>query len=294
MPQPSIMLTRAGEFRKVYRALKRKPQLFERTPIVFCEGDSWFSTPAAMNLLDWLVYPSAADNEAGVPVFGRGGLFFRTERSGSLATQMFTAKAVDRLVKWFEGFEFDLVLLSAGGNDFVDEFLAELFEGEAAMSVADAFGRVVQSGRYQEVLQAYDRVISAFKAAHPAVPIIAHTYDYPIRLGVAGDLSLGNIGLVALIKDSVGPWIGNHIAQILPAQADQCAFARRLIDGFESEVLRKLRAKHLDVFDYVDLRGTLADPADWFDEMHPNSAGFAKLADVFAAGMRANLDFGWA
>ena len=48
----SLMTTRRGEFRTLYRALARQPAAFASTPIVFCEGDSWFSTPLAMNLLD--------------------------------------------------------------------------------------------------------------------------------------------------------------------------------------------------------------------------------------------------
>ncbi|MBD8527824.1 SGNH/GDSL hydrolase family protein [Pseudomarimonas arenosa] len=291
MPSPSMMLTRAGEFRKVYRALKRKPALFQQTPIVFCEGDSWFSTPAAMNLLDWLVYPSAADNARGVPVFGRGGSFFRTEHSGDLAVDIFSTKATRRLVDWFEGFEFDLVLLSAGGNDFVDDFLKALFQGDSAMSVNQAIAKVRQSGRYEEVRQAYLRLIKAFKAARPGVPIVAHTYDYPVKLGEAGGLTLANIGAVALIKNTIGPWIGNHIRHVLPLVPDQQAFARQLIDGFVSSVLEPLRNEHGDVFDYVDLRGTLSRRELWFDEMHPTSAGFHALAKVFAAELKRKLDF---
>lgn len=41
------------------------------------------------------------------------------------------------------------------------------------------------------------------------------------------------------------------------------------------------------LFDYVDLRGTLDSEAQWFDEMHPTSAGFHLLA---APLRRAVLD----
>ena len=78
----SLMNTHRGEFRRLYRELTRKPKLFASTPIIFCKGDSWFSTPLSMNLLDWLVFPTPKDEEKGVPLFGAGGLFFRTEDSG--------------------------------------------------------------------------------------------------------------------------------------------------------------------------------------------------------------------
>lgn len=53
---------------------------------MFCEGDSWFSTPLTMNLLDWLVFPTPEEEELGIPIRGRGGLFYRDEATGSQAT----------------------------------------------------------------------------------------------------------------------------------------------------------------------------------------------------------------
>ncbi|MEJ2789523.1 MULTISPECIES: hypothetical protein [unclassified Pseudoxanthomonas] len=79
----SLMTTRRGEFRTLYRALARKPAAFASTPIVFCEGDSWFSTPLSMNLLDWLVFPASEDEKKGVPLFGAGGLFFLTKTAAT-------------------------------------------------------------------------------------------------------------------------------------------------------------------------------------------------------------------
>ena len=293
MPQSqSLMTTRRGEFRELYRRLKRKPDAFAATPIVFCEGDSWFSTPLSMNLLDWLVWPAPADEARGVPLFGAGGLFFRTEDSGDLALDMFSARGIRDLADWYDGFEFDLVLLSAGGNDFVDAFLGETFRGAGRMRVAEAYEQVVQTGRYEQVRDAYRALVERFQRIRPGTPILAHSYDYPQRMGEPARLTLGNIGAAALLKQGVGPWIGNRIAHVLPDAADQRRFARQLIDGFVERVLVPLRdARDTGrVFDFVDLRGTLAQPSQWFDEMHPTGAGFAALADRFRRGMRAKLD----
>ncbi len=293
MPQSqSLMTTRRGEFRELYRRLKRKPGAFEATPIVFCEGDSWFSTPLSMNLLDWLVWPAPGDEARGVPLFGAGGLFFRTENSGDLALDMFSARGIRDLADWYEGFEFDLVLLSAGGNDFVDGFLERTFRGAGRMGVDAAYQRVVDTGRYEQVREAYRALVARFSAIRPGTPILAHSYDYPRRMGEPAQLTLGNIGAAALLEHGVGPWIGNRIAHVLPDAADQGRFARRLIDGFVERVLAPLRDAHDSgrVFDFVDLRGTLTQPAQWFDEMHPTGAGFARLAERFRRGMRAKLD----
>ena len=291
MPSQSVLATRVGQFREIHRALKRRPALLAATPVVFCEGDSWFSTPLAMNLLDWLVFPSPEDERRGVPVFGAGGLFLRKEHSGDLATDMFTASKVRRLAGWYEGFDFDIALLGAGGNDFVGPFLKRVFAGAPRMTPAQAFERVVASGRHAQVLAAYLRVVAAFVAARPHTPILAHTYDYPLALGRAGTLGVAGLGAAALLKREVGPWIAPHVAHALPAVADPRDFARRLIDGFEQRVLRVVRDDPASrgLFDYVDLRGTLASEDQWFDEMHPTSAGFHLLAAKLRAAVVARL-----
>lgn len=288
----SLLSTRRGEFRTLYRALSRKPEAFASTPIVFCEGDSWFSTPLSMNLLDWLVWPAPETEARGVPLFGAGGLFFRAEDSGDMATDMFSPRRLRDLAGWYGGFAFDLVLLSAGGNDFADRFLRETFNAAPRMAPESAWQRVADSGRYERVRDAYRDLILRFQDIHPDTPVLAHSYDYPRLLGQPARLTLGNIGAAALLRQGVGPWIGNRIAHVLPAVADQRRFARHLIDGFVDRVLVPLRDDRRTgrTFDFVDLRGTLARDALWFDEMHPTGDGFALLAERFRRDMRSKLD----
>jgi lysophospholipase L1-like esterase len=276
-----MMVPLRGQFREIYRAVKRKPALAATTPIIFCEGDSWFSTPLSMNTLDWIVYPTPEDEARGVPLFGSGGLFFRAEHSGDLATDIFTDKKVKSLLSWYKGFDFDAVLLSAGGNDFVGTFLDRTFTGSSQMDAASAFATVVSTGRYEAVLRSYQRIVGAFQKAKPNVPILAHTYDYPILMGQAAHLTLANLGAIATFKRRIGPWIQPNVDHVLTTVAEQRKFAKLLIDGFEELVLRPLKHDPVlgSVFDYVDLRGTLPRSDQWFDEMHPTGSGFHQLAD---------------
>ncbi|MDG2517726.1 hypothetical protein [Lysobacter soli] len=277
---PSTITTQRGEFRRIYRALQRKPELAARTPVFFCEGDSWFSTPLAMNLLDWLVFPTPEDEERGVPQFGAGGLFFRIEKSGDLAIDIFSERRIADLVDWYGGFEFDAVLISAGGNDFVADFLKGLFVGQSSMTPEQAFARVERSRRFEEVRGAYQRFLRAFKRTRPNTPILAHTYDYPQRMGEPARLTVANLGAAALLRDNIGPWIAPNIAHVLPQVAQQKRFAALLIDGFHDQVLAPLaaRAEFSGLFTFVDLRGTLRQADAWFDEMHPTGAGFHTLS----------------
>lgn len=286
MPSNLSLLPPAGRFVEIYRRLESNKALFNRTPIVFCEGDSWFSTPLAMNILDWLVYPTPDEEEQGVPVIGRGGLFFRDEASGSLATEMFTTKGVKRLMKYYGAFEFDIALLSGGGNDFVGTFLKKMFSGlTSERTPEEAFERIVSSGRYDVVYQAWELMLSSMVTLRPKTPIVTHTYCYPLKLGAAGPLTLRNIGAAALFKKDVGPWIGPFVGTVLPGLDAQRALAKMMINGFFERVLTPLQEdkRFRRVFRVLDIRNDCPDESDWFDEMHPTGASFHRLSKKFAA-----------
>jgi len=298
MPQSSA-LSQRGQFRAMYKGLKDERRL-DRTPVIFCEGDSWFSTPLAMNLLDWIVSPAPEDEERGVPQFGQGGLFFRVERSGDQAApqrehpgrSMFTQENVDDLLGWFSRFDFDAVLLSAGGNDFVDTWLGQALKGQTGLTPREAFDVIESTGRYDQVRDAYAFFLGAFHRAKPRVPFLAHTYDYPRLIGTKAEFGLRNLGVAALLKKSIGPWIGPNIRDALGDDIVKGRqFAKLMIDGFVEQVLDPLKKdpRFGGMFDYVDLRGRLPDDAQWNDEMHPTEAGFHTLAGVFRARLIQKL-----
>ena len=255
---------------------------------MFCEGDSWFSTLLAMNILDWLVFPTPEEEERGVPLVGRGGLFYRDERSGSLATEMFTREGIRKLMAPYKAFEFDIALLSGGGNDFVGDFLKTTFARKPPMTVSRAIAHVSSTGRFAAVKSAYEDVLTAMIAARPMTRIIGHTYAYPVRIGRPADLTLANIGAVALLRKNAGPWIGPNVQGVLPAVDDQRLFARKLIDAFAEEVMMPLAAdrRFRGNFRVIDLRNDCPNEADWFDEMHPTGACFHRLSKKFQEQIR--------
>ncbi|UHQ19064.1 hypothetical protein LVB87_12855 [Lysobacter sp. KIS68-7] len=286
----SVQTTRRGEFRRIMRALENKPALRARTPVVFCEGDSWFSTPLAMNLLDWLVFPTPQEEARGVPIVGQGGLFFRAEHSGDLALDIFKPRNFNDLMRWYGGFDFDIALLSAGGNDFVGTFLEKTFARLGPMTPQAAFDVVrTKTTRYADVRNAYASGLARMLAVRPNTPIIGHTYAYPLRMGVAAELTLANIGAIALMKDDIGPWIGPPMKHVLPTVAEQRQFARLLIDGFVELVLEPLARdpRFAGRYRFIDLRTQAPNVSDWFDEMHPTGETFHRLSKPFAAEIAA-------
>lgn len=269
--------TAFGKFKHYYRALRRAG-LLDRVPVLLSEGDSWFSTPLYYNLVDWLevASPSAA--------------FSRMEDSGDEALNMFSAGNLKQIGTRLREIEFDALLISAGGNDFVGDFLASTFADAPPMGVEEALARVVKTGRFTAVYKAYEALIQTAVKARPQIQILAHSYDYPILMGEPAELSIENIGLAAFFKRRIGDWIALHVKRALPEAAEQRAFARSLIDHFWEQVLEPLRKAHPANFHLVDLRGTLPEAAHWNDEMHPNGAGFKLLAQAYRAQLRGLLD----
>jgi lysophospholipase L1-like esterase len=274
----SISLTTVGKFRETYRALARARSssgapLIDSTPVILSEGDSWFATPLYPNLMDGVAHAVQ-------------GLFLRVERPGDTAVTMFARANTARLIDHLRTFRFDVMLLSAGGNDFVDEFLARTFRGAGAMTPTQALARVAATGLYEKVRRAYQGFIDRAARASPETRFIVHTYAYPRLLGVPAHPTVTQLGLIALFKRSFGDWIARHIVTALPARGDQVIFVRGLVDRFHDEVLSGLTDADIRI---VDLRDEIADDTLWNDEMHPTAAGFEQLAPRLVAAVRNAL-----
>ncbi len=268
--------TEYGKFINHYRALDRAGRLSD-TPIILSEGDSWFSTPLYYNLIDWL--------EVRAPK----AVFIRMENSGDLALNIFSGGNLRSVSSRLKAFEFDVLLLSAGGNDFVDRFLRDTFKSAASMSPEAALERVIATGRFEDVLHAYQRMLDGAFKARPGIQVLTHTYDYPRLMGASATLSVEQIGLIALFKRSIGDWIGKYVKHVLANEDLQRAFSKLLIDAFFERVLEPLKTQYGDGLHVVDFRGQLTNDVDWNDEMHPSGAGFARLADIFRVKLRAAL-----
>ncbi len=257
--------TEYGKFINHYRALERANRL-TGTPLILSEGDSWFSTPLYYNLVDWL--------EVRAP----NAVFMRMEASGEKAVDIFSGGNLRSVSSRLKAFEFDVLLLSAGGNDFVDRFLRDTFRHAQPMTPQVALQKVVDTDRYGQVHRAYQRMLDAAFKARPGLRVITHTYDYPRLMGQPAELSVEQIGLVALIKRDIGDWIARHVQSALRSVAEQIAFAKLLIDQFFERVLKPLMQQYGNSLEVVDFRETLSQDGDWNDEMHPTGAAFERLA----------------
>jgi lysophospholipase L1-like esterase len=272
--------TKFEAFRDTYNLIRKQKDGLANTTVVLSEGDSWFAFPLDnFNLLDVVT--------TLVP-----GLYLRLEDNGDEAVQMFRkdGRNLDRIGDHLKHFDFDAVLISAGGNDIVGEHLQGVFAGQKTLTPAAAV-ELVKAARFDIVRQSYQNLIDVVrKKGNGKVPILAHTYDYPVQLGVPAELDLKGIGLIALLVSKVGDWIGSYVKAVIPQKADQLEFVRLLLDAFRDDILVPLQRANADIFRFCPLLGTLGpDPTLWHDELHPSDAGFQQLGEKFAAQLKTLL-----
>lgn len=261
----------------------------ESHPAILYWGDSWFSTPLYLNL----ARQSARRIE---------GLGMIIGKPGAEAADLFSAREVDRVGDRIDKNPFDLVCLSAGGNDCLTDRLAAAFPewtsgtpGRQKLRADEAY-RIFKSGQTLErVHAAYDRLLARLEdiqARRPGLRVVGHPY-VPIQLiGRKASLTTANIGLIAWLKNDVGPWLWPPLQHVVRDKDEAREFARLMLeDGFRDSVLLKLQEKYPGLFRVADFSAVqgIDSEAFWNDEIHPNEAGFDLLASSFNDALRNAL-----
>ncbi|MBY5482241.1 hypothetical protein HFO84_33710 [Rhizobium leguminosarum] len=209
------------------------------------EGDSWFQYPFLIeDVVDHLFVPWAIYSCSG---------------AGDLLSDM---ARQDEVIAAVVAERPDVVLLSGGGNDLLgDGRLARYLKPHAAgMSAADhvtdAFNDLMAS-----IIEIYRDLIGKTLSAG-ARRVVCHSYDYAIPNG--------------------GPWLGRPMIKLgITDRQLQRDIIRILIDRFHVALTAMVSGFSGSVV-VADCRGTVADN-EWFDELHPTSFGFGKVARIIRA-----------
>jgi len=259
-------------------------------PAILYWGDSWFSTPLYLNL--------ARQSAKRIQ-----GLNMIIGKPGATAAELFGEARVSELADRIQSNPFDLVCLSAGGNDCLDENLAGVFKDwmgkhpkrSDRLDAVQAFAIFQSSKLLDGVTRSYDRLLKCLKkiqTQRPGLRVIGHPYVPIDRIGQPADLSVDNIGLIAWFKDDVGPWLWGPMQKVLTNKTEGKAFARlMLVEGFHNSVLLALEQKYPGLFSVVDYSSVTAThgSAFWNDEIHPTERGFDLLASPFNQAIKAAL-----
>ena len=256
---------------------------------ILAEGDSWFSMGAI---------PST--NLTSELRFARSAIVVNAAYPGDTIRHMSEISDNQPLRKMLVernfAFEWDLILLSGGGNDLIDAALGLVVAPPAgAAGSTDPAGYVnhARLATLVEDVQAGYRRIAALRAASevPAnrtIPIVAHMYDYPTPRNSPARF----VGIPVR-----GPWLFpalNSAGVVDPTlrQAISDYLLRALGDGIAA---LRTGAGAIVNFHVVKTRDTLerAQPGatgssgDWQNEIHPNVTGYKNLGEKVVAAIEA-------
>jgi lysophospholipase L1-like esterase len=261
---------------------------------VLAEGDSWFTIAAipSSNLLlelrlgRWtqilnLAYPG--DTLRGIEKLARN-----KDLKRFLAKKNFCS-------------HFDALLLSGGGNDLIDGVGALIRTTPAAgadpSSPASYIDGEAFAALLQKVQDAFATIVALRDSQHSLSrnsPAFVHTYDYATPRNAPARF----VGALPI----AGPWLFKAFAGSGIEIALQQRIADLLTDGLADALLQLdaetgSEGRKLPAFHVVDTRDTLvrANPTehgnsnDWLNEIHPNLAGYRKIAARLTARINAVL-----
>ena len=260
---------------------------------VLAEGDSWFTIGGVpiWNLLYSLEFPATNI----VVTLAKPGDTLKS--MAEICNNSELRFAMDKL----HGYDWDAIILSAGGNDLIDYASGKTSE-DSIIIPEDERGLVNGPADYvdqrklaqlmQYIQEGYTRIVAlrdAPKSSCKGAPVIVHTYDL-----VTPTNSPATIGPITL-----GPWLFPALQRANIPTTDWIALADYLLAVLRDTILELAApgAKQLANFHVVETQGTISravlgsvgESNDWLNEIHPNKNGYEKLAKKLSAKLGAIL-----
>ncbi|OMP75139.1 caspase family protein [[Flexibacter] sp. ATCC 35208] len=227
---------------------------------IVSEGDSWFQHPLVRDIIDHLskVYAIYCTAAAGDTL---SNYLSQDKKQGEYF--------LDALVEYSPGY----FLISGGGNDILGaqfrQFLIDVVNDETKADkrpgkyLKDSF-----QNKLDGLMEIYKALFMLLKTTQPALQVIVHGYDYPIKL-----------------NDPKHGWLGRYmIEKGIADPEDRRLTIRYIMDEFNRKLIDV--CKEFENVHYLDVRNIVlyneADKIDqWYDEIHPNGEGFQQIAMRF-------------
>ena len=246
------------------------------TKKILIEGDSWVSHP----------FPGVTNIALQINSFNPNEyLILNLAEPGDEANAIFKPhgkqmKKLKRLLdteRW--GDTFDLIFLSAAGNDIVGPEIVSKGYVKNKRDFPNLHGRELITDNYYDsvskVVDGYSRFLKmrGTSSLNAKTPVITHVYSYlkPREIGT-------HIGSLKFNKG----WIKRHLKhQGISSGDEQYEIVCEMLDAFYRRIIA-LEGEFSD-FMVADTRTVLSkngspDMDLWYDEIHPNQKGFKKVA----------------
>lgn len=252
------------------------PHFNNYAQLLLAEGDSWF----AWGYLGFDVAPNILNRLN----FGKKTATLNYAYSGHTIGDMAGMAISAGFMQEMSARKFHAILLSGGGNDLFDAL-----KGGNILKAPDAGADPNDPASYIDVAELdalknyvtlnYRQILSwrlKPTSLNKTTPVLLHTYDVPMPRP-APALAYG--------QPAAGPWL--HPA--LDAVNAPAALRFDIIEEIAMDMLDSIRAFHNPAggIHVVDTCGgtltpaaaaTTGNDADWENEIHPNTAGYDKLA----------------
>lgn len=259
---------------------------------ILVEGDSWVSHPQMKNLARQ--FDKAAEHDNLILNLGDPGDNAGSRYGNSDAVFLPGGEQMKLLKKMLRdeqfGEKFDLIFLSAAGNDVIGPEIREIPLVNNKREFAGAYGRDLINlnfyAKLDKVINGYRRFMKMMATTINAdTPVITHTYAY-LEPRKVGTRFFG-------IKFNRG-WIARHLEhQGIKDLDEQLEIVYTIFDRYHQHI--SAVQQDFPKLLVVDTRRTLLKSGvpntEWFhDEIHPTSAGFKRVynkirKDAMAAEM---------
>jgi hypothetical protein len=225
-------------------------------PKIISEGDSWHLYPIIVDeIIDHLLWPDA-DKPIAV---------WSTDCAGDTLEHIWihrkdAGEYLSELV--FPHDDYRIMLLSGGGNDLLHSGLlyTMLNDYSPGMTAEQLINDLMFESKVSEIMNYFDNILGEMKREFPSIHVLTHGYDYPIS---KNDIWIGK---PLQRRGIVDPKLQREVIKVF-------------MDRYNEKLARTV-GKYRGSATYVDLRGTVPDPNDWHDEIHPSSKGFAAISKI--------------
>ena len=239
------------------RRVDRGTQLSNVVKSIVAEGDSWFHlSPVQFAIADW---------------FEEDDDFKSQFDMRNIADWNHTLAQIrqdrDHIREMTENTP-DFFMFSAGGND-LQKGLAEekfLYEYDAGRDY-DKYLTDEGLAAIATIGQGYRDILDEVNAKFPRVKILCHGYDYP-RPHVDGHRS----------------YVKKYLEILKIPDESMDAVLKPIIDLLNNTIMDAIK-KYGSSVEFVNLRNKSGDSLWWWNDMHPGTMGFKKLALEFEKAM---------